>query len=99
MPLRRALDAAANLRPDSHTIRIIGRRRISIRLDQPTWQALQEIAARERITVQELCTAINAEKPRGLSLTTAVRIAVLRYYRDAATESGHAKARHGKTLH
>ena len=97
MPLRRALDAAANLRPDSHTIRIGGGRRIC--LDQPTWQALQEIAGRERITVQELCTAINAEKPRGLNLTTAIRIAVLRYYRDAATESGHAKARHGKTLH
>ena len=98
MPLRRALDAAANLRLDSHNIHI-GRRRISIRLDQPTWQALQEIAARECVTVHELCTAINAEKPRGLNLTTAIRIAVLRYYRDAATESGHAKARHGKTLH
>jgi predicted DNA-binding ribbon-helix-helix protein len=59
---------------------------------------LLEIAAREGFTVNELCTAIHAEKPRALRFSDALRLGVLRYYRDAATESGHAKAGHGKRL-
>jgi hypothetical protein len=43
----------------------------------------------EGVTLHELCTAIDSEKPRGLNLTIAIRIAVLRYYMDAATETGH----------
>lgn len=77
----------------------IGSRRTSFRIDPLTWRLLQEIAQRERVTVHELCTAINSEKSPALNFTTAVRIAVLRYYRDAATENGHAKAGHGKRLH
>ncbi len=77
----------------------IGTRRTSLRLEHIAWCSLVEIAQREGITVHELCTAINAEKPRALSLATAIRRAVLQYYRDAATESGHAKAGHGKTVH
>jgi predicted DNA-binding ribbon-helix-helix protein len=77
----------------------IGARRTSLRLDRLTWQASYEIAARERITVHELCTAIHSEKPHALSLTAAIRLAVLQYYRDAATEAGHATAGHGTTVH
>ena len=51
-----------------------------------------------RLTVDELCPATDAEKPHGLNLTVAIRVAVLQYYIDAATEAGHAKARHGKAL-
>jgi predicted DNA-binding ribbon-helix-helix protein len=56
---------------------------------------LHDIARREDITVDELCTALNAEKPRDLPLTVAIRIGVLRYYADAATEAGHTRAGHG----
>jgi predicted DNA-binding ribbon-helix-helix protein len=73
----------------------IGKRRTSARLDELTWNALQDIARREGITVNRLCTAIAAVKPRRLSLTAAIRLGVLQYYRDAATEPGHIIAGHG----
>jgi predicted DNA-binding ribbon-helix-helix protein len=72
--------------------------RTSFRPDPFTWQALQEIAARENVTVHELCSAIDKVKPRGVSLTAAIRVAVLRYYMDAATETGHQTAGHSGRL-
>jgi predicted DNA-binding ribbon-helix-helix protein len=41
----------------------IGARRTSFRLDQLTWRLLHDIARREDITVDELCTALNEQKP------------------------------------
>ena|SRR5271156_5642077 len=100
MPRRRALDAVEKASGAllSRNIRI-GPRRTSFRVDPLTWCLLQEIARRERVTVHELCAAINSEKPPALSLTVAIRIAVLRYYHDAATASGHARAGHGRSVH
>jgi predicted DNA-binding ribbon-helix-helix protein len=72
--------------------------RTSFRPDPLTWQALQQIAAREHVTVHELCDAIDKVKPHAVSLTAAIRVAVLRYYMDAATEAGHQKAGHGGRL-
>jgi len=99
--LPHALDAAAKLGLVNHTLYIDGhrKRRTCIRLDQPTWSALVEIAGREQITVHEFCTAIDVVKPPAVSLTVAIRLGVLRYYRDAATESGHSQAGHGKAIH
>lgn len=77
----------------------IGSHWTSFRIDPLTWRLLKEIARRERVTVNELCTAINSEKPPAFNLTVAIRVAVLRYYHDAATPAGHAKAGHGKTVH
>jgi predicted DNA-binding ribbon-helix-helix protein len=96
-----ALDAVPKSRDGliSHNVHIIGKRRTTFRFDRLTWKALLDVARREAITLHELCTAIDAEKPRGLNLTVAIRAAVLQYYVDAATEAGHAKARHGKALH
>jgi predicted DNA-binding ribbon-helix-helix protein len=100
MPRRRALDAVEKSSGAllSRNIRI-GSRRTSFRIDPLTWRLLQEIARRERVTVHELCAAVNSQKPPALSFTAAIRVAVLRYYHDAATENGHAKAGHGKTVH
>jgi predicted DNA-binding ribbon-helix-helix protein len=58
-------------------------------LDEPTWRALLDIADREGFTVNEFCIVIHAEKPRAVRFTDAVRFGILRYYRDAATESDH----------
>lgn len=74
----------------------IGKRRTSARLDEFTWSALRDIAEREGVTLNQLCTAIADVKPRGLSLSTAIRLGVLQYYREAATESGHIIAGDGK---
>jgi predicted DNA-binding ribbon-helix-helix protein len=74
-------------------------RRTSFRPDPLTWRALQEIARREGVTVGELCNAVAEVKPRATSLTAAIRVAVLRYYMDAATEDGHKEAGHGNIGH
>jgi len=70
-------------------------RRTCAKLDELTWRSLCEIADREGVTVHKLCAAIDAAKPRHLSLSTALRLGVLQYYRDATTESGHIAAGHG----
>ena len=77
---------------------ILGTRRTSFRIDPLTRAALNHIARREGITLHELCTAIHSEKPPAFNFTIAVRVAVLRYYMDAATENGHRKAGHGKKM-
>jgi predicted DNA-binding ribbon-helix-helix protein len=59
------------------------------------WEGLEEICRREHQTLHEICTVI--ENQRGLlSLTAAVRVFILTYFRAAATEAGHKAAGHGK---
>jgi hypothetical protein len=48
-------------------------------------------SARSRLTPD----AIDTATPHHLSLSTALRLFVLGYYRDAATETGHIAAGHG----
>ena len=70
-------------------------RRTSLRLEMPMWEGLEEICRREHQTLHEICTVI--ENQRGLlSLTAAVRVFILTYFRAAATEAGHKAAGHGK---
>jgi predicted DNA-binding ribbon-helix-helix protein len=59
-------------------------RRTSARLDAVTWEALREIAADEGVTFGQLAEAIDRRRPRGLSLTVALRCYALSYYRSAA---------------
>lgn len=78
----RALDAVAKTTTGGlmfHGI-YIGNRRTSVRLDAVTWNALREIAAREQITVRDLCRFIAEGKPRALSLTVSLRCYALRYF-------------------
>jgi predicted DNA-binding ribbon-helix-helix protein len=65
-----------------HNVRI-GARRTSFRLDAVTWNALDEIAAREGITRHELCTTIADSKPRALSMTAALRCYIIGYFHEA----------------
>lgn len=55
------------------------------------WDALSEICAREGRSVHEICTQIDSER-RQSGLTAAVRVFILNYFREAATEEGHALA-------
>jgi predicted DNA-binding ribbon-helix-helix protein len=72
----------------------IGRRRTSLRLEPAMWQALEEVAATSGLTIHQLCTMID-ERQRESSLTAAVRVFLLLYYRDASREGG---ARSGQSL-
>ncbi len=69
----------------------IGRRRTSLRLEPTLWDALDEICQREGMTRHELCTIVDRRK-RTSTLTAAVRVYIVGYYRAAATEHGHADA-------
>lgn len=70
--------------------------RTSMRLEPYVWESLQEIARREGRTHHELCDIISRTKPVSATLTAAVRLFILMYFRYAATEEGHRDAGHGK---
>ncbi len=71
------------------------RGRTSMRLEPELWEALAEICARERQDINRLVRQIEASGHRG-GRTSAVRVFVLKYFRDAACEAGHEAADHGK---
>lgn len=72
----------------------IGRRRTSLRLEPDIWDALEEICHRENMTRHELCGTIDRFR-HASSLTAAIRVFVVNYFRAAATEEGHAGIGHG----
>ena len=55
------------------------------------WDALKEICARERCTVHDICKQVDSNR-RQSGLTAGVRVYILNYFRQAATEEGHAQA-------
>lgn len=75
-------------------INILGKR-TSVRLEPAMWHALKDIARRENSTVHKICTAIHFSRTDETSLTAALRVFVMLYYRAAATEDGHTRAGHG----
>ena len=72
----------------------MGHHRTSLRLEQAMWDAVAEICRREELSVGELCQRID-ERRRESTLTAALRVYVLNYFKAAATERGHASAGHG----
>lgn len=81
--------------------------RTSMRLEPSMWDALEEIAARENMTVNALCSEIRRRlerqaelagtlpNPSEITLTAAVRTFMVCYFRRAGTDDGHRKASHG----
>ena len=70
-------------------------RRTSLRMEPEMWDALQEAAAREALSLHDFCTSV-AKRRGGYSMTAAIRVHLLNYFRDAATDAGHKSAGHGK---
>ena len=71
------------------------RKRTSVRLEPEMWHALKEIADRESCTIHDLCSLISLRKKPDTSLTAAIRVFLMMYFRAASTEEGHNKAGHG----
>lgn len=69
--------------------------RTSMRLEPEMWGALQEISKREKCTIHRICSIVAKRKSEKSSLTAAIRVFVMAYYRAASTEEGHARAGHG----
>lgn len=80
----------------SLTIRnvVVDGKRTSIRLEPEMWNSLQAICKRERCTPHDIATMIATEKGIG-SLTAAIRVFVMMYFFEAATEDGHNRMHHG----
>jgi predicted DNA-binding ribbon-helix-helix protein len=79
----------------NRNIRFDGRH-TSVRLEPAMWDALSQVCCRERTTLGAICSELSASKPDGTSLTAALRVFVMSYFRAAATDDGHQKAGHGK---
>lgn len=73
----------------------VDKRRTSIRLEAQMWAALKEVAEREKCTIHDICTVIAKRKSNNITLTAAMRIFLMLYYKAAATEDGHKRAGHG----
>ncbi len=79
-------------------------RRATLRLERAVWEALEEVSLRESVSVNDLCALIaerlsrnrRLEEDEASNLTSAVRVFVTAYFREAATEDGHGAAGHGR---
>jgi predicted DNA-binding ribbon-helix-helix protein len=74
---------------------IVDGHRTSIRLEPAMWLALNKIAERENLTIHQLSTRIDRLRDASCGLTAAIRVFLLAYFQEAATEEGHARAGHG----
>ena len=54
------------------------------------WNALKDIATRENTTIHKICSLISLRKVPESSLTAAIRVFLMLYYRAAITPEGHA---------
>lgn len=78
----------------NRNITVLGHR-TSIRLEPEMWRALKDIADREQTTIHRLCSLVQIKKAPESSLTAAIRVFLMLYYRAAATDEGHKRAGHG----
>lgn len=57
--------------------------RTSLRLEIETWDALDEICRLEGLTIHQFCSRIEGQR-NGLGRTSAVRVHIVNYFRNAA---------------
>jgi len=69
--------------------------RTSIRLEPEMWNAIKDIALREGTSIHSICSLISIRKAADTSLTAAIRVFLMLYYRAATTQEGHLRAGHG----
>ncbi len=93
-PKQTPIERAASAELVGRNIRVNGRR-TSARLEPSMWTAFYDIARREGRTVDDIASEIFNLKSEKTSLTAALRVFTMAYYREAATEKGHQDAGHG----
>jgi predicted DNA-binding ribbon-helix-helix protein len=59
------------------------------------WNALKNISRREQCSIHNICTLVDIRKKPETTLTAAIRVFIMLYYRAASTEDGHRLAGHG----
>lgn len=78
----------------SRNITVLGKR-TSIRLEPEMWRAVKDIAQREKCTIHDVCSLVSLRKKANTSLTAAIRVFIMLYYKASSTEEGHRSAGHG----
>src|SRR5438067_10917665 len=73
-----------------HNVVVAGRR-TSVRLEPVMWEALQEIARRQETNINQLVTEIDRRR-NSSSLTAAIRVYIVDFYRSAAAAQGDRAA-------
>lgn len=81
--------------PFTRNVNVSGHR-TSLRMEPAMWEALEEISGREARTIHDICTLVNQHRGP-VNLTAALRVFIVSYFRQAATEAGHMEAGHGET--
>jgi predicted DNA-binding ribbon-helix-helix protein len=71
---------------------VVDGRRTSVRLEPTMWDALTEIARHQRRTLRELVTVIAHDRTAS-SLTAAIRVYIVQFYRSAAAAAGFVPIR------
>lgn len=66
-----------------------------MRLEPEMWMALSDIAKREKCSIHDICSLVSLRKDANSSLTAAIRVFLMLYYRAACTAEGHVRAGHG----
>jgi predicted DNA-binding ribbon-helix-helix protein len=74
---------------------VVAGRRTSVRLEPAMWEALREIARRRRLSLHMLVTEIARDR-RASSLTAAIRVYIVDFYRTAAAAG--SSPTHAETL-
>ena len=67
--------------------------RTSVRLEAEMWAALKDVARREGCSVNDLAGRIHRRKKPAQNFTSAIRVFLLLYYRNAATGTARRKSR------
>jgi len=69
---------------------VVAGHRTSVRLEPPMWDALHDVARRRNATVHDLVTDIDRYRTAS-SLTAAIRVYIVDFYRAAALPAGQAE--------
>jgi predicted DNA-binding ribbon-helix-helix protein len=88
-PLQRRPRRNHDTAPSSLVIRnvVVGGHRTSVRLEPIMWEALRDISTRRKVTIHDLVTEIDRQRTAS-SLTAAIRVYIVDFYRAAALPSG-----------
>ena len=73
-----------------HNVVVAGHR-TSVRLEPVMWEALQEIARQQQTNINQLVTEIDRQR-NSSSLTAAIRVYIVDFYRSAAAAQGDRAA-------
>lgn len=74
------------MKPQKRSFSIAGHR-TSISLEAPFWEALKELAARDRISMAQLVSRIDEARGQ-TNLSSAVRVHILAAYRNREKSAG-----------